>query len=85
MAKNVELGMFSEYSTFPEGTLIDVEDVEGLDPGEVCVVSTGSQGEPLSALSLMAAGESKWLQLHSGDVVVIARTRYLETNGLWGA
>jgi ribonuclease J len=36
------------------------------------VVSTGSQGEPLSALSLMAAGESKWLKLANGDVVVIS-------------
>ena len=43
-----------------------------LDPGEVCVLSTGSQGEPMSALSLMATGDNKWLQIEDGDVVVIS-------------
>ena len=43
-----------------------------MDPGKVCVVSTGSQGEPMSALSLMAAGDSKWLHLRPDDVVVIS-------------
>ena len=35
-------------------------------PAQVCVISTGSQGEPMSALSLMAAGENKWLQARRG-------------------
>ena len=43
-----------------------------MDPGKVRVISTGSQGEPMSALSLMAAGESKWLHLRPNDVVVIS-------------
>jgi ribonuclease J len=36
--------------------------VDKLDPGQVCVISTGSQGEPMSALSRLAIGENRWLQ-----------------------
>ena len=43
-----------------------------MPPGEVCVISTGSQGEPMSALSLMATGENKWLRIGEDDVVVIS-------------
>jgi ribonuclease J len=72
MAKNVELGRRLGLLDVPDEALVDVEEVEDLDPGRVCVVCTGSQGEPLSALSLLAAGENKWLQLHPGDVVVVS-------------
>jgi ribonuclease J len=72
MAKNVELARRLDLLTVPDDAFVDVEDIDRLEPGRVCVVSTGSQGEPLSALSLMAAGESKWLRLQPGDVVVIS-------------
>src|SRR6266542_3501847 len=38
----------------------------------VCVISTGSQGEPMSALALMAAGENKWVRITEDDVVIIS-------------
>jgi len=72
MAKNVELARRLGLLVVDDDAFVDVEDIDELDPGRVCVVSTGSQGEPLSALSLMAAGESKWLKLRPGDVVVIS-------------
>ncbi|HXW31842.1 MAG TPA: ribonuclease J [Acidimicrobiales bacterium] len=72
MAKNVTLARRLGVLAVPEDALVDVEEVDRLAPGEVCVISTGSQGEPLSALALMAAGESKWLHLRPGDVVVIS-------------
>jgi ribonuclease J len=72
MAKNVELARRLGLLHVPDDAFVDVEDIDSLEPGRVCVVSTGSQGEPLSALSLMAAGESKWLKLRPGDVVVIS-------------
>ena len=50
----------------PDGVLVDIEDIDDLPPGEVCVISTGSQGEPMSALSLMATGENKWLRIGDG-------------------
>jgi ribonuclease J len=72
MTKNVELARRLGLLAVPEGTLVDVEELDRLDPARVCVISTGSQGEPLSALSLMAAGENKWLQVGPDDVVVIS-------------
>lgn len=72
MAKNVALGRRLGILQIPDNALVDVEDVADLPDGEVCIVSTGSQGEPLSALSLMAAGESKLVKLRRGDVVVIS-------------
>jgi ribonuclease J len=72
MAKNVALARQLGVLEIAEDVLVDVEEVDRLQPGQVCVVSTGSQGEPLSALALMAAGESKWLHLRPGDVVVIS-------------
>jgi ribonuclease J len=72
MAKNVELATGLGLLTVPHGTLVDIEEIDKLDPGEVCVISTGSQGEPMSALSLLAAGESKWLRIDRGDVVVLS-------------
>ena len=72
MGKNVELGMRLGILSIPDGVRVDVEDVDELPPGEVCVISTGSQGEPMSALSLMSTGENKWLRIGEDDVVVIS-------------
>ncbi|HEX2024526.1 MAG TPA: ribonuclease J [Acidimicrobiales bacterium] len=72
MAKNVSLGREMGLVQIPDGTLVDIEAVDKLPPGEVCVISTGSQGEPMSAIALMAAGENKWLRVGDGDVVVIS-------------
>ncbi|HUI04601.1 MAG TPA: ribonuclease J [Acidimicrobiales bacterium] len=72
MAKNVELARRLGLLELPTESLVDVERVDDMDPGSVCVISTGSQGEPLSALALMAEGESKWLHLRPDDVVVIS-------------
>ncbi|HYJ62045.1 MAG TPA: ribonuclease J [Actinomycetota bacterium] len=52
--------------------VIDITEVESLDPGRVVIVCTGSQGEPYSALSLMAAREHKWVKLQEGDTVVLS-------------
>ena len=72
MRKNVDLAERLGILQVPHGILIDIEEVDRLAPGEVCVLSTGSQGEPLSALALLATGENKWLSLRDGDVVVIS-------------
>jgi len=63
-----ELGMLN----LPDDRVIDVDEVARHAPGEVCVVCTGSQGEPMSALSLMAAHEHKHLKVSADDVVVIS-------------
>ncbi len=72
MGKNVELGRRLGIIAVPDGVLVDIEDVDAVPPGEMCVISTGSQGEPMSALSLMATGDNKWLRIGEDDVVVIS-------------
>jgi ribonuclease J len=72
MAKNVALAREMGLLRIPENSLVDIEAIGDFDPGRVCVISTGSQGEPMSAIALLAAGENKWLKLVEGDVVLIS-------------
>jgi ribonuclease J len=72
MKKNVRLAREMGLLHIPDDRLVDIDEVGELDPARVCVVSTGSQGEPLSALALMAAGENRWLKLGSEDTVILS-------------
>ncbi|MBV9412508.1 MAG: ribonuclease J [Acidimicrobiia bacterium] len=72
MGKNVALAREMGLLFIPDDRLVDIEKIGELDAGEVCVISTGSQGEPMSALALMAAGENKWLKIGEGDVVILS-------------
>jgi ribonuclease J len=60
------------YLRVRDEDVVLIEDVESMDPATVTVCSTGSQGEPLSALSLMAAREHKWVRLEPGDTVILS-------------
>jgi ribonuclease J len=60
------------YLTSPPGTLVDIEDVVKLPNNQVCVITTGSQGEPMSALTRMAAGDHRRLEIQAGDTVIIS-------------
>jgi ribonuclease J len=72
MKKNVRLAREMGLLRIPERSLRDIEDIADLDPGKVCVISTGSQGEPMSALALLAASENRWLRLGADDVVIMS-------------
>ncbi len=72
MGKNVALARRMGLIRIPDASLVDIEEVVGRPPGEVCVISTGSQGEPMSALALMAAGENRWLKVGDDDVVILS-------------
>lgn len=60
------------YLNLPDGMLIEPEDVNKLSANRVCILSTGSQGEPMSALTRMARSSHKKLDIMPGDTVVIA-------------
>jgi len=72
MKKNVRLAKEMGLLKIPDNKLLDIEDVKDLDPGTVCIISTGSQGEPMSALAKMAANESKWITLNDQDTVILS-------------
>ncbi|MGE3445873.1 MAG: ribonuclease J [Acidimicrobiia bacterium] len=72
MQRNVSMARDMGLLRIPADRLIDIADIGDRAPGEVCIISTGSQGEPMSALSLMAAGESRWLKLTTNDTVILS-------------
>ena len=63
----------------PADTLVDIEEIASLPPEEILVITTGSQGEPFSGLSLMASGNSKWLKVDSGDTIIFS-SRFIPGN-----
>ncbi len=72
MVNNVALGREMGLLHVPSDRVIDIEEVPRYAPGEVCIICTGSQGEPMAALSLMAAHEHKHVKISSDDCVVIS-------------
>ncbi len=72
MANNVTLAREMGLLRIPSNRVIDIEESAKYEPGQVCIICTGSQGEPMSALSLMAAHEHKWVKISEDDVVVIS-------------
>jgi ribonuclease J len=72
MEKNVAIAAELGYLTVPPGLLRPLEELVTLPAARQVILSTGSQGEPHSALALMAAGEHKYVQIARGDLVVIS-------------
>ncbi|MGB3099863.1 MAG: ribonuclease J [Solirubrobacterales bacterium] len=74
MRKNFNIARNLGITRAPEGLLIQPREIEDYPDGDVVAISTGSQGEPLSALRRMAGGEHRDVDLHSGDTVVFSAT-----------
>lgn len=68
------IGAASElgYMDFPEGVLIDVGDIKKYPPEKITLITTGSQGEPMSALYRIAFNENEKVKIDSRDVVVLS-------------
>ncbi len=64
----LELG----YLKFPKETVIDVNDIDRYPDNEVVLITTGSQGEPMSALSRMANKEHRFVQIRENDTIVFS-------------
>lgn len=60
------------YMSVPEGTIIDVNELGRFNPEQVTIITTGSQGEPMSALYRMAFGDHSQIQLGKDDLVVLS-------------
>ena len=62
------------YLKIPDGTLITAEEIDRYPDEQIAVVTTGSQGEPMSGLSRMAFAEHRKLEIREGDMVIISAT-----------
>src|SRR5699024_2109437 len=72
MVRNMGVARDRGYLQVPDNTLVTLKDLDRYRPDEVVIISTGSQGEPLSALSRIANGEHPVIELDEGDTVVLA-------------
>jgi ribonuclease J len=74
MRKNVGIGRTLGHIEIPDGMLVGPREIEDFPDERVVIISTGSQGEPLSALRRMAYRDHRQVQLHRGDTVVFSAT-----------
>ena len=71
MENNIEISIKGGYINHPE-IFVSADEANNLKPKEVCILCTGSQGEPLAALSRIADGEHKSIKLRPDDVVIFS-------------
>ena len=74
MVDNVNMAQDMGYLNIPENTLVGLNQTSNLRPEEIVLLTTGSQGEPTSALSRIARKEHREVQIMPGDTVVISAT-----------
>lgn len=74
MVNVVKVSMELGYMTVPEGVLVDIDYIDKITHDKLVIITTGSQGEPMSALSRMASSDHKKVSIVPGDTVVISAT-----------
>lgn len=62
------------YIKIPDGMLVDIEEVNKYPPEKMVIITTGSQGEPLSALSRMSSGDHRQVTITPNDLIIISAT-----------
>ncbi len=72
MESNVKLARKLNMLRVDAADLIDVEDIDRYAPGEVCVICTGSQGEPLAALAKLSRGDARFMKVGPDDTVILS-------------
>jgi ribonuclease J len=74
MRKNVNIGRQLGHIQVPDGILVEPKQIEDFPDEKLVIISTGSQGEPLSALRRMAASDHPHVDLHAGDTIIFSAT-----------
>jgi ribonuclease J len=72
MVNIVDLATELGYLSIPEGMLVDESSINSIKNNQIVIITTGSQGEPMSALTRMASNDHKSVQIKSGDTVVLS-------------
>jgi ribonuclease J len=79
MLANVQIARELGYLRIPDGILIDLKEMPRLPKEQVCMITTGSQGEPMSALTRIAMDDHKQIKLEEGDTVILS-SRFIPGN-----
>jgi ribonuclease J len=74
MIRNVQIARELGYLDLPEAMLVNQRDINQIPDSDIVILTTGSQGEPLAALSRIANGTHRQLEVGPGDVVIISAT-----------
>ena len=74
MVNVVNISLEFGYIHAPEGTIIDIEDIMNYPANKIVIITTGSQGEPMSALTRMAMSDHRQVDILQGDTVIISAT-----------
>jgi ribonuclease J len=74
MRKNLNIARRLDHAEVPEGILVSPKEIDSFPDEKLVVLTTGSQGEPLSALRRMSHGEHPQVKLHSGDTIIFSAT-----------
>lgn len=74
MINVVSIALELGYLNVPEGILIDIDEINNYPPSSIVILTTGSQGEPMSALTRMAMSDHKKVEIMPGDTVIISAT-----------
>ncbi len=74
MVNNIKISNELGYMDIPDNILVDMEDIGKYPGNELVIVTTGSQGEPMSALTRMATADHRWVGIEVGDTVIISAT-----------
>lgn len=72
MKRNMQIAREMGLLTVSDEHLFDIEELPKLDPSRVCVISTGSQGEPMSALATMASNDNRFVRIGERDTVILS-------------
>lgn len=74
MVNVVEVSIELGYLKPPKDVIIDIDDINRFPPEQIVLITTGSQGEPMSALSRMASNDHRKVMITSGDFIIISAT-----------
>lgn len=74
MANVVSIAHELGYLDIPDGVMVDLDEIKRLPKNKVVILSTGSQGEPMSALTRMASGDHRQIEILPGDTIIISAT-----------
>ena len=72
MENSIRVATELGYTEIPEGVLVDINHIKSLPKNKICIITTGSQGEPMSALSRIAYSTHKQVEIQPGDRVIIS-------------